>query len=123
MNDTEEKLNSLKKQLEKTIQEEYKLRDEIDKLTLCLRKDVKVGDCFEYQSTFIRIVGLKERYANYISFHNDIQNGDISFDTTHIESVEFLLSTYTKITEEYFVEKLNECVKAALELGTNFNTK
>ena len=47
MNDTEEKLNSLKKQLQKTIQEENKLRDEIDELTTALENNVKVGDCFE----------------------------------------------------------------------------
>ena len=58
MNDTEQKLNSLKKQLESIVQEEYKLRDEIDKLTTALENNVKVGDCFEYNSTFIRIVEI-----------------------------------------------------------------
>ncbi len=123
MNDTEQKLNSLKKQLESIVQEEYKLRDEIDKLTTALENNVKVGDCFEYNSTFIRIVEIDGRYVKYMSLYNDIQNKEVSFDCGCKFTIDFLLSTYTKITEEYFVEKLNECLNAALELGTNFNIK
>lgn len=123
MNDTEQKLNSLKKQLESIVQEEYKLRDEIDKLTTALENNVKVGDCFEYNSTFIRIVEIDGRYVNYMTVFTDIEHEDVSFDTGHSVTIDFLLSTYTRISKEYFVEKLNECVKAALELGTNINTK
>lgn len=53
----------------------------------------------------------------------DIEHEDVSFDSGNSVTIDFLLSTYTRISEEYFVEKFNECVKAALELGTNFNTK
>lgn len=123
MNDTEQKLNSLKKQLESIVQEEYKLRDEIDKHTKALENNVKVGDCFEYNSTFIRIVEIDGRYVNYMTVFTDFEHEDVSFDSGHSVTIDFLLSTYTKITEEYFLEKLNECVKAALELGTNLNTK
>lgn len=123
MNDTEEKLNSLKKQLQKTIQEENKLQDEIDELTTALENNVKVGDCFEYNSTFIRIVEIDGRYVNYMAVFTDIEHKDVSFDSGHSATIDFLLSTYTRISKEYFVEKLNECVKATLELGTNINTK
>lgn len=123
MNDTEQKLNSLKKQLESIVQEEYKLRDEIDELATALEKNVKVGDCFEYNSTLIRIVEIDGRYVNYMAVFTDIEHEEISFYSGHSVIIDFLLSTYTRISEEYFVEKLNECVKAALELGTNINTK
>lgn len=123
MNDTEQKLNSLKKQLETIVQKEYELRDEIDKLTIALEQNVKVGDCFEYDSTFIRIVEIDGRYVKYMTIYNDIQNKEVSFDCGCRFTIDFLLSTYTKISEDSFVEKLNECVKTALELGTNFNTK
>lgn len=123
MNDTEQKLNSLKKQLESIVQEEYKLRDEIDKHTKALENNVKVGDCFEYNSTFIRIVEIDGRYVNYMTVFTDIEHEEVSFDSGHSVTIDFLLSTYTRISKEYFVEKLNECVKAALELGTNINTK
>ena len=53
----------------------------------------------------------------------DIEHEDVSFDYCRAFTIDFLLSTYTKISEEDFVEKLNECLKAALELGTNFNRK
>ena len=50
----------------------------------------------------------------------DIEHEEVSFDSGHSVTIDFLLSTYTKISEECFVEKLNECVKTALELGTKF---
>lgn len=123
MNDKEQKLKSLKDQLQKTIQLENNLRDEIDELTQALEKNVKVGDCFEYNSTFIRIVEIDGRYVKYMNVFTDIELEEVSFDSGNSVTIDFLLSTYTRISEEYFVEKLNECVKAALELGTNFNTK
>lgn len=123
MNDTEQKLNSLKKQLQKTIQEENKLRDEIDKVTTELEKSVRVGDCFEYNSSFIRIIDIEGKYVKYMTVFTDIEHEEVSFDYGCNFTIDFLLSTYTKISEEDFVEKLNECLKAALELGTNFNRK
>lgn len=123
MNNTEQKLNSLKKQLQKTIQEENKLRDEIDKVTTELEKSVRVGDCFEYNSSFIRIIDIEGKYVKYMTVFTDIEHEEVSFDYGYNFTIDFLLSTYTKISEEDFVEKLNECLKAALELGTNFNRK
>lgn len=123
MNDIEQKLNSLKKQLQKTIQEENKLRDEIYKVTTELEKNVKVGDCFVYGSTFIRISKIDGENVKYMTVFTDIEHEEVSFDYGRSITIDFLLSTYTKISEESFVEKLNECVKAALELGTKIKTK
>ena len=108
MNDKEQKLKSLKGQLQKTIQLENNLRDEIDELAQALEKNVKVGDCFEYNSTFIRIVEIDGRYVKYMSVFTDIEHEEVSFDSGNSVTIDFLLSTYTRISEEYFVEKLNE---------------
>lgn len=123
MNDTEQKLNSLKKQLETTRRKENELQNEIEKLTTVLEKNVKVGDCFEYSSTFIRILAIQGKCVIYMSLYNDIQHGDVSFNSGCSFTIDFLLSTYTRITEECFLQKLNECLKAALEIGTKINTK
>lgn len=123
MNYTEEKLNSLKKQLETTIRKENELQNEIEKLTTILEDNVRVGDCFEYNSTFIRIIDIEGKYVKYMTVFTDIEHEEVSFDYGRDFTIDFLLSTYTKISEEYFVEKLNECVKTALELGTKIKTK
>lgn len=88
-----------------------------------LENNLKVGDCFEHASSFIRILDVEEQYVTYMNLDNDKHHGDLYIESGCRCTINFLLSTYTKITEEYFLEKLNECVKAALELGTNLNTK
>ena len=123
MNYTEEKLNSLKKQLETTIRKENELQNEIEKLTTILEDNVRVGDCFEYDSTFIRIIDIEGECVKYMTVFTDIEHEEVSFDYGRDFTINFLLATYTKISEEYFVEKLNECVKTALELGTKIKTK
>ena len=119
MNDTEQKLNSLKKQLKATRRKENELQNEIEKLTTVLEKNVKVGDCFEYSSTFIRILDIQGNHVKYINLYNDIQHGEVSFDARCTFPIDFLLSTYTRITEERFLQKLDECLNAAFILGTN----
>ena len=84
---------------------------------------MKVGDCFEYDSTFIRISKIDGENVKYMTVFTDIEHEEVSFDYGCSITIDFLLSTYTKISEECFLKKLNECLKAALEIGTNFNTK
>lgn len=123
MNDTKEKLNILKKQLEATRRKENALQHEIEKLMTFLEKNLKVGDCFEHASSFIRILDVEEQYVKYMNLDNDKHHGDLYIESGCRCTINFLLSTYTRITEECFLKKLNECLKAALEIGTNFNTK
>lgn len=123
MNDTEQKLNSLKNQLEVTRRKENEIQNEIEKLMTFLEKNLKVGDCFEHASSFIRIIDIDGKYVKYMALSTDIEREEVYFDYCRDITIDFLLSTYTKISEECFLRKLNECVKTALEIGTKINTK